>query len=235
MQTKEKTFLETINSTDMDRRKFLQYGGMGAAAAMLVASGCKKDSGSGNPHNGANVVLTNDDYGILNYAYALEQLEAAFYTQVLLGKYYLNAPANEKAILADIQQHEVCHREFFKTALGANAIIGLTPYFSGINFDDRTSVLTTAKTFEDLGVSAYNGAAFYISNPTYLTLAGKIVSVEARHAAAIRDLLSPNTASFAGDDQVSTDHGLDASNTFAYVLSQAGNFITNTVTSHLPQ
>jgi hypothetical protein len=58
-------------------------------------------------------------------------------------------------------------------------------------------VLNAAKTFEDLGVSAYNGAGYLLQNTTFLLLAGKIVSVEARHAAAIRELLQTN--SFLGD------------------------------------
>jgi hypothetical protein len=238
MQTTNKNFIDVVGgSSGIARRDFLKYTGMGLASAILIANAesCKKDNnGVTNPHNGATVNLSNDDTGILNYAYALEQLEAAFYTQVLTGKYYLNAPANEKAILADIQMHEVCHREFFKAALGTSAIIGLTPFFSNINFDDRTSVLSTAKAFEDLGVSAYNGAAYYINNTAYLGLAGKIVSVEARHASAIRDLLSPNSASFAGDDQVDASTGLDKSSVPSVVLVSASAYITNTITSQLP-
>ncbi len=75
------------------------------------------------------------------------------------------------------------------------------------------SVLSTAKALEDTGVSAYNGAGAYISSADYLTLAGKIVSVEARHASAIRDLLNPKSADFAGDDVVNPTTGLDFSRT----------------------
>jgi hypothetical protein len=46
-----------------------------------------------------------------------------------------------------------------------------------------------------------------LTNPDYLLLAGKIVSVEARHASAIRSLINPNSADFAGDDVINT--GLD--------------------------
>lgn len=52
----------------------------------------------------------------------------------------------------------MAHREFFKNALAKAAIPGLEVNFSGINFASRDSVLGTAKAFEDLGVSAYNGA-----------------------------------------------------------------------------
>ena len=44
------------------------------------------------------------------------------------------------------------------------------------------------KAFEDLGVSAYNGAGKLIENADYLLLVGKIVSVEARHASMVRRL-----------------------------------------------
>ena len=147
--------------------------------------------------------------GVLNYAYALEQLEAAFYAQVVAGGHFNNPTTSmgEKQILTDLALHERIHADFFKTALGASAIRALTPDFSKIDFTQRSGtmngrigVLDAAKAFEDLGVAAYNGAGRFISNPATLTLAGKIVSVEARHAALIRDLLVPG--SFVGDDVV---------------------------------
>lgn len=63
--------------------------------------------------------------------------------------------------------------------------------FSAVNFRSRESVLTTARTFEDTGVGAYNGAGQLLRDPNYLLAAGRIVSVEARHAATLRDLLAP--------------------------------------------
>jgi hypothetical protein len=109
----------------------------------------------------------------------------------------------EKQVFDDLYYHEVIHREFFKaaiTAAGVTPLKDLTPDFSAISFNDRTSVLNTAKAFEDLGSAAYIGAGQYITSPAYLFLAGKIASVEARHAALIRDLVSENT--FVGNDVV---------------------------------
>jgi hypothetical protein len=105
--------------------------------------------------------------------------------------------ASEQTVLTDIRNHEVIHREFLKAALGANANFTLTTTYGSLNFKDRTAVLAAAKTFEDLGVAAYNGAAQYFTDVNNLLLAGKIVSVEARHAAAIRDLITPLSADFA--------------------------------------
>ncbi|MEI9943601.1 MAG: ferritin-like domain-containing protein [Chitinophagaceae bacterium] len=110
------------------------------------------------------ISLGSGDTGILNYAYALEQLEAAFYAQVILNP-FSGMTAAETALLTDIRDHEIAHREFFKAALAGNAIQPLTPDFSSITFTSRDSVLGTAKAFEDLGVSAYNGAGKLIVNP----------------------------------------------------------------------
>ncbi len=174
-------------------------------------------------------VFGSGDVGILNYAFALEQLEAAFYTAVLAGGYYDTAAENEKQVLADLQQHEVNHREFFRAAIPADVIIpDLSVDFSSIDFNNRNSVLGTAKVFEDLGVSAYNGAGQFIDSVDYLLLAGKIVSVEARHASAIRDLLNPNSIDFAGDDIIGAT-GLEITRSFADVLTAAGPFITTEI------
>jgi hypothetical protein len=202
----------------VSRRKFLGYAGLsgGILAALSACSKSKDDNGF---NTGA--YMGSGDIGILNYAYALEQLEAAFYAQVVLTT-YSGITALETSLLTDIRDHEIAHREFFKAALGTNALPALQVDFSSVNFGSRDSVLGTAKVFEDLGVSAYNGAGRLIKNPAYLELAGKIVSVEARHAAYIRDLLS--NGSFA-DSTVVDVNGLDLSRKPIEVLTMAKPFI----------
>ncbi len=104
--------------------------------------------------------------------------------------------------------------------------------FSSIDFGNRNSVLSTAKAFEDLGVSAYNGAGKLLTDVNFLLVAGKIVSVEARHAALIRELITPN--SFAANDIVDAN-ALDKARTPAEVLSIAGPFIKTKINaSNLP-
>src|ERR1700753_581553 len=110
---------ETVTKTDnvsMARRSFLRYAGVGVAGMGLLATAasCHKDH-SINPNNGYTDVGTGD-VGILNYAYALEKLEAAFYTQVVATP-YSNMPAIELTYLTAIRDHEIAHREFFKAAL----------------------------------------------------------------------------------------------------------------------
>ncbi|MCW3075377.1 MAG: ferritin-like protein [Flaviaesturariibacter sp.] len=225
----------------MHRRRFLLFSGTAATAALALASCDDKDDPTPTPSNAVN--LGSGDVGILNYAYALEQLEAAFYTQVVAHAAFTTTfNPLEQEYLKDIRDHEVAHREFFKTAITAAAptaiIPALTVDFSSINFGSRTSVLETARTFEDLGVAAYNGAGKLLTNPVYLTLAGKIVSVEARHAALIRDLISNGTFSDLGTLTAfgaSTANALDGALNPPQVLQLADAFIVNTINaSNLP-
>ncbi|MBS1611203.1 MAG: ferritin-like domain-containing protein [Bacteroidetes bacterium] len=229
MDTQKKSEGLLVESTGMGRLSFLKYAGLSVVGSTLLLQACKKDDDDPMAIN-----LGSGDTGILNYAYALEQLEAAFYTQVVQNE-YSSMTTTERDILNDIQKHEVAHREFFKAALGSAAIPALEVDFSSIDFNSRSSVLNTAKAFEDLGVGAYNGAGKLIVTPDYLVLAGKIVSVEARHAAAIRSLLSPGTASFAGDDIVTASTGLDSAKTPSEVLAVAKSYLKSTLSaSNLP-
>ncbi len=220
----EKSLLSKAAEAALSRRKFLRYVGVSSAlvASTVIVSSC------GDDNNDGRVNLGSGDTGILNYAYALEQLEAAFYVKVMQSP-YSGMSALETEYLTDVRNHEVAHREFFKAALGSNAIQALEVDFSTINFSSRDSVLGTAKAFEDLGVSAYNGAGKLLVSADYLGLAGKIVSVEARHAALIRDLIS--NGSFA-DSTVIDANGLDVVRMPMEVLQIAGTYIKTPINAN---
>jgi hypothetical protein len=222
------------------RRDFLRAAGIGGAVLALGA--CATDTPSPLAPGGAvslavvngnNITLDfSSDIDVLNYAYALEQLEAAFYTQVVATAGFMSRfPANEQRVLVDLRDHEIVHREFLRTALGTAAIPSLSVDFSSVDFTSRTSVLTTARTFEDLGVGAFNGAARYLSNPDFLTVAGKIVSIEARHASAIRDMLDKDNGMRAENEAESFGpSAFDPAHTPAFVLSAADPFIVQNIT-----
>jgi hypothetical protein len=235
----KKEITDNPGDVNMARRSFFRYIGAGAASVGLLAvASCKKTDGESttsslssqsqrNFATGNGVDIGSGDTGILNYAFALEQLEAAFYTQVVATPYN-GMSSQEKECFTTIRQHEVCHREFFKAALMTNGIPALTPDFSKVDFTSRTAVLGAAKAFEDLGVQAYDGAGYLIQNPDYLTIAGKIVSVEARHAAYIRNLVK--YGDYAGSDVVDSN-GLNASSTIAQVLAIANTFLKTKVSA----
>lgn len=183
-----------------DRRMFLKMGGAGVAALALGTA--SRAAAFSNPASSSRqqqqaINLGTGDIGIMNFAYLLEQLEADFYTRVVANSFYAGVTAEERQILTDLRDHEIIHREFFKAALAANAIPTLQFDFSLVDFNSRDSVLTNSQNLEDTGVAAYNGAGQAIVSPDILALAGKIVSVEGRHAAAIRDLRIPRNGYFA--------------------------------------
>jgi hypothetical protein len=128
-------------------------------------------------------------------------------TKVPFADGYLQQYANE------IAQDELNHVRFLRSALSAagatvqpRPAIDLT-FFAGLGtaagisgtfnpFTDENAFLTGAFVFEDVGVTAYLGAAPLITNKTaYLGAAAGILGTEAYHAAEIRTILAANAAS----------------------------------------
>ena len=203
----QKTESITVSSTAQfweksTRRDFMRLMGIGGAVVMLPSlfTSCSDSSNdTTGPGSGTTVTIdfSKGDVAVLQFAYALEQLEADFYTRVVAGFSGSGLSASEQTIFADIKNHEVIHREALKTVLGTANGFTLTPTYPGVSFTSRASILATSSAFEELGVAAYNGAAQYLADANNLLVAGKIVSVEARHASAIADLISPKSSAFA--------------------------------------
>jgi hypothetical protein len=143
------------------------------------------------------------DIKVLNYALALEQLEADLYAQALmrlttggtnasgtaipgLG---LDSTAPDVAIVTEFGIVEQQHRDFLTAALGAKAIPPFH-YDFGIESKTRQQVLDLVLLAEATGVAAYLGAAPDSSANTYLAIAGAIQGTEARHTAVLSELVN---------------------------------------------
>jgi rubrerythrin len=123
------------------------------------------------------------DVDILNFALTLEYLESTFYSE---AKRRAKASGELKSLVNLLAKDEQQHVDALKGTikkLGGKPVA--EPKFD-FPYSGTSGFLKLAQTFEDTGVSAYNGAAPMIKSKEVLAAAGSIVQVEARHAAAIR-------------------------------------------------
>src|ERR1700678_2816347 len=196
--------IERIVNSPSDRRKFMKRVGMtglGVAAATMVG---------GSFLGKANASTTITDTDILNFALNLEYLEAEFYSMATYGSTLLelgvltsaeeSGPttggnmvpdfgASPLAFLATaLRVTEIDHVKYLRAALGSAAVKKPTINLAalGYGFANVDSFLKLSRQFEDVGVSAYLGAAPLISSKTYLAAAGAILATEAQHSGSIR-------------------------------------------------
>lgn len=208
------------------RRKFVRMMGLGGTIALLpsVFTGCGDDDDDGTgpvsppPPPGGNVSsITYDlrtDVGIFRLVHTLEIVERAFYTAVVTKSDFgtiFDADAQE--VLRDIRNAETIHEAFLRNALGAQAVPDFSAQLNQATLTaalaNAASILSTARMLESMGVAGLNGAGKYIKDVRNLLVAGKVVSVEARHLAALRELQPPAgvnaNVAFASDETIDSN------------------------------
>ncbi len=147
------------------------------------------------------------DVGILNFALTLEYLEAKFYEE---AKSRAKASGELKKLVNLLAEDEQQHVEALAASvkkLGGKPVA--EPKFD-FSYSGTSGFLKLAQTFEDTGVSAYNGAGPMIKSKEVLAAAGGIVQVEARHAAAIRLQNKEEPAPMAFDEPLDEKQVLKA-------------------------
>jgi rubrerythrin len=186
-----KLFHEVLLAEIADERRRLSRRGMltgslkvagGAAIAMSLTT---VPSAFSMRSMAAAQEMTSD-LDVLNYALTLEHLEYAFYRDGI-GLFSFGNDSRGQSIdtnFAAIRDHEGAHVE---TLASVVADLGGTPveeatYDFGDAYTDPMAFMMTAAALENTGVSAYDGAGQFITDPELLTAAGSIVAVEARHA-----------------------------------------------------
>ena len=154
------------------------------------------------------------DLDILNFALTLEYLEAAFYKEAAgIDGLSKEATALVETFGNEEQEHVDALTNTIKQMGGKPVAAPMVDFGK----PDAKKFVELAVAFEDLGVSAYNGAAPEIKSKEVLAAAGSIVQVEARHAAAIRLLAKEDPAPDAFDKTQNMDQVLKAAK--PYIVS----------------
>jgi serine-rich repeat adhesion-like glycoprotein len=164
------------DSDDLSRSEVILKGALAAGAVYGVAM-------VGPFVRKALAMSESGDVGILNFALTLEYLESTFYEEAKKRAGASGELQSLIELLADDEQQHVAALTASIKQLGGKPVA--EPKFD-FPYNGTAGFLKLAQTFEDTGVSAYNGAAPSIKSKEVLGAAGSIVQVEARHAAAIR-------------------------------------------------
>jgi hypothetical protein len=163
------------------RKAAIGAGGLAGSSAFL----------GGLPALASAASVPKSDIAILNFALTLEYLESEFYKAAVPN---INGGANATllAFATTVRDHELAHVKALQKALGSKAVKKPTFDF-GAAVTDVPTFIKTSFVLENTGVHAYLGQAGKIKTPALLGAAASIVTIEARHAAAIA-LLQDSTA-----------------------------------------
>ncbi len=176
-----------------------------------------------DPKNFPGIPGSSENVVVLNYALTLETLEADIYRQVLNiaagqpiatplpangGASYTQAVSSGSLSASNaaigflyLQQYaavEAAHRDFLRAAITAAGATPVPANAKGYNIGygagtDLGTLLTLIRTVEETGVTAYLGAAGFLTDPTLVQIAASIYSTEARHSAGINYILGLDT------------------------------------------
>jgi len=173
----------------LSRGQFLR--GAAAAGGSIAAAGVLI---GGLPEVAAAAPSAAMDKEILNFLLLLEYLQEEFYDRAIAQ----DALTGELKTFAEtVREHEREHVSYLRDMLGADARDAPTFDFTDVT-GDAEKFRRASVVIEETTVSAYIGQGANLTRANVLG-AARIVSVEARHAAWIRDILSQLPAPAAAD------------------------------------
>jgi len=221
---------ELADDPSSRKRFFKMVGGAGAVGAFgVVLAACgdkKKDKSTASPTSSADD--NKGDLEIVNYALTLEYLEAAFYKQVIAS-----GQIKDKAVIeiakkfGETEQEHVDALKATAIKLGGKPVASPKTAFEAVINKGAKTILATAAVVENLGAAAYLGQAGNIKNKEVLAAALAIHSVEARHAAALNQLIGAGYGGKGGLKGSLPDGAFGKPMDMASVLAAAKPFIAS--------
>lgn len=183
----------------LNRRRFLQIGGVGVLSAAVLAACGSDDNGGGA--GAASGDATDSDITILRTASSLEHVAIDVYQKAIDNASALGITAGVADVAKLFQQQ---HREHAGLFEGATRDAGGTPFTTAnpavmeqlaerINgLASEADVLVLARDLEDVAAATYQSTVGAFDNLTYNAAAMSVGGVEARHAAVLNGVLSDN-------------------------------------------
>ena len=202
------SMIQEVVKASPNRRKFLKVLGVASAAvgAMTVGS-LPAEAQTATELDVLNFALNleyleAESYTYAQYGYGIEQLGIPVAGYATNGHSSRNGGTttggkkvrfgdnsiNSQQITTQIGSDERAHVVLLHSFLGRNAIakpdINLNAL--GFGFDNESDFLKLSRIFEDIGVSAYAGAAHLLSSPIVIQTAARILATEAEHTGSLR-------------------------------------------------
>ena len=160
------------------------------------------------------------DIAILKYALTLEYLEFEFYERAVADGGLSGVPLDAARLLAKHEETHVITLRKTLRALGARVPKKPTFDFKDTNKGDK--FIPTALVLENTGVRAYLGQAPRLRSKALLAAAGSILTVEARHAAAIAVLVNNNAFGDKGKNSITPAGAFDRASSMRQILGEVG-------------
>lgn len=219
----------------LSRRDFLTrvaLGGGAFAIPSLLASACN-DNAIVDPTEAATLDFSSDA-GVLNYFYAISQLQADFWPRVNANR-FPGITTAETSAFASLASHATSQRNWLQLYQTKGRVTDVLTFAFGdsVDFANRTSAMGAGITIEDAASQAYAGGARYLKEAANVILAAKLTSIAARHSATLRDLndlfAGGNTrTTFAADDLVGAN-GLEPAQTPSAVIATLSKYFKTTL------
>lgn len=202
------------------------------ALPTLFVNACNGDT-LVDPTESASLDLSTDP-GVLNYFYAISQLQSDFWGRVNINR-WPGILTTESSVVSSLSSHATSQRNWLQQFQTVGRVSDVLTFSFGdsVDFASRSATMGAGLTIEDAATQAYAGGVSYLSSPANIVLASKLASIAARHSASLRDLNDLATGgntrtSFAGDDIVSAT-GLEVAAKPADIIATLSKFYKTTI------